>query len=95
MTLPQAKPRRAKRVIRLNQLPHFLGNRQTMNDELVRLGLLHPYSMSPGGRSKVVDEDEVIDLQEAAKEAGSLEALVTKARAKRDAAEHQHNEAAE
>jgi hypothetical protein len=82
MTSPQAKPRRAKRVIRLNRLPEFLGNKQTINDELIRLGLLHPYSMSTGGRSKVVDEDEVIDLQEAARAAGSLEALVIKARAK-------------
>jgi hypothetical protein len=84
MTSPQPKPRRAARVIRLNQLPHYLGNKQTNNDELVRLGLLHPFSLSPGGRSKVVTEDEVIELQEIAKEAGSLEALVVKARAKRD-----------
>jgi hypothetical protein len=81
MTSPQPKPRRARRVIRLNRLPDYLGNKQTMNDTLVQLGLLHPFSMSPGGRSKVVTEDEVADLQEAAIEAGSLEALVAKARA--------------
>lgn len=91
MTFPKPKLRRAQRVIRLNQLPQYLGNRQTMNDELVRLGLLHPFSLSPGGRSKVVTEDEVIGLQKAAMEAGNLDALVARARAKRD----QHIEAAE
>jgi len=84
MTAPQSKPRRAQRVIRLNRLPEYLGNKQTMNDELVRLGLLHPFSLSPGGRSKCVTEDEVIALQEAAMKAGSLDALV--ARAKREQA---------
>jgi hypothetical protein len=76
MTAPQKKPKRAKRVIRLNQLPHYLGNGQTQNRELVELGLLHPFSLSPGGRSKVVTEDEVIELQEEAEAAGSLEALI-------------------
>jgi hypothetical protein len=80
MTLPQPKPRRAKRVVRLNQLHLYTGNKQTQNDELVRLGLLHTFSLSPGGRSKVVDEDEIIRLQEAAREAGSLEALIAQAR---------------
>jgi hypothetical protein len=89
MILPHPKPRRAKRVIRLHKLPDYLGNKQTMNDVLIDLGLLHPFSMSPGGRSQVVTEDEVIELQEAAMEAGSLEALVAKARAK------QSNEVAE
>jgi hypothetical protein len=92
MTSPQPKPRRAQRVIRLNQLPHFLGNKQTNNDELVRLGLLHPFSLSPGGRSKCVTEDEIIMLQEAAMAAGSLGALVAKARAKQSS---NHVEAAE
>ena len=82
MTLPQAKLRRANRVVRLNQLHLYTGNKQTQNDELVRLGLLHTYSLSPGGRSKVVDEDEVIALQEAAKQAGSLDALIAKVKAK-------------
>jgi hypothetical protein len=76
MTAPQKKPRRAKRVIRLNQLPHYLGNKETQNAELIRLGLLHTFSLSPGGRSKVVYEDEVIELQEAAETAGSLDALI-------------------
>jgi hypothetical protein len=99
MTHPQSKPRRAKRVIRLNRLPDYLGNKPTMNDELVRLGLLHPFSLSPGGRSKCVTEDEVVDLQEAAIEAGSLEALVAQARAKQSkphtTERNQHIEAAE
>jgi hypothetical protein len=86
MTQSQPKLRRARRVVRLNQLHHYTGNKQTQNDELIRLGLLRTYSLSPGGRSKVVDEDEVIALQEAAKEAGSLEALVAKAKAKQSAA---------
>jgi hypothetical protein len=81
MTSPQPKPRRARKVVRLNRLRDYTGNGPTMDDELVRLGLLHPYSMSPGGRSKVIDEDEIVALQQAAKEAGSLEALVAKARA--------------
>jgi hypothetical protein len=86
MTQPQEKVRRASRVIRLHMLEKFTGNRQTQNDELVRLGLLHPYSLSPGGRSKVVDEDEVIELQVAAKKAGSLEALIARVRAGRESA---------
>ncbi len=91
MTAPQAKPRRAQRVIRLNQLPQYLGNKQTQNDELVRLGLLHPFSLSPGGRSKVVTEDEVLALQDAAKKAGSIEALVVAAcKAKNTAAEKEN-----
>ncbi len=80
MTAPQLKPRRARRVVRLNQLHLYTGNKTTQNDELVRLGLLHTYSLSPGGRSKVVDEDELIALQEAAKAAGSIAALIAAAR---------------
>jgi hypothetical protein len=82
MTLPQPKPRRAARVIRLNKLSEYLGNKQTNNDELVRLGLLHPFSLSPGGRAKVVTEDEVITLQQEAMAAGSLEALIEKVQAR-------------
>ena len=82
MTLPQQKPRRARRVIRLNQLPAFLGNKQTQNEELDSLGLLHPFSLSPGGRSKVVFEDEVVVLQKQGKAAGSLEALINQAKLK-------------
>jgi hypothetical protein len=86
MTAPQKQAKRAKRVIRLNQLPHYLGNKETQNAELVRLGLLQPFSLSPGGRSKVVTEDEVVGLQEAAEKAGSLEALIDEAKQKRDKA---------
>jgi hypothetical protein len=84
MTQSQKKPRRASRVIRLHKLGEYTGNQQTQNDELVRLGLLHPFSLSPGGRSKVVDEEEIIALQDAAKDAGSLEALIAKVRAERE-----------
>ncbi len=80
MSDPQAKPRRAQRVIRLHQLTDYLGNKTTQNEELIRLGLLHPFSLSPGGRSKVVTEDEVIELQEHAMAAGSLDALIAKAK---------------
>jgi hypothetical protein len=83
MTEPQKKPRRAQRVIRLNRLPDYLGNKETQNAELVRLGLLKTFSLSPGGRSKVVTEDNVIELQEAAIEAGSLEALIEKTKRQR------------
>ena len=44
MTEPQRKPRRAQRVVRLNKLPEYTGNKQTNNDELIRLGLLRPFS---------------------------------------------------
>jgi hypothetical protein len=84
MTLPQPKPRRAKRVIRVGRLGDYTGNKPTQSAALVKqlteLGLLHPYSMSPGGRAKIIDEDEIIALQEAAREAGSLEALIAKVR---------------
>jgi hypothetical protein len=86
MTAPQPKPRRARRVIRKNKLPDYLGNQPTQIEELVRLGLLKLISLSPGGRSKCAFEDNVIELQEAAEQAGSLEALVAQARAERDAA---------
>jgi hypothetical protein len=78
MTAPQPKPKRAKRVIRFHKLPDYLGNKQSQNEELARLGLLRKFSMSPGGRSQVVTEDNVIELQEEAEEAGSLEALIEK-----------------
>lgn len=83
MTAPQKKPKRALRVIRLNRLSDFLGNKQTQNEELVRLGLLRTFSLSPGGRSKCVTEANVIELQEAALAAGSLEALIARAKQER------------
>ena len=82
MTEPQRKPRRAQRVVRLNKLPDYTGNKQTINDELIRLGLLRPFSLSVGGRSKVVTEDNILELQEAAQAAGSIEALINQAKLK-------------
>jgi hypothetical protein len=91
MTQPLKKPRRAARVIRKNQLGNYTGNRPTQDYHLVKqltaLGVLHPYSMSPGGRSQVIDEDEVIALQDAVKAAGSLEALIAKLTAERKGGE--------
>jgi hypothetical protein len=89
MTLPKPKARGARRVIRLNRLSEFTGNKPTQNHLLIQLltelGLLHPYSLSPGGRAKIVEEDEIIELQDAAREAGGLAALIAKVRAKRGA----------
>ena len=81
MTLPKKKLRRMRRVIRIHKLKDYLGNQQTQNEELIRLGLLRTFSLSPGGRSKCVFEDELIALQEEAEATGSLEALIAKARA--------------
>ena len=83
MTAPQEKPKRAQRVIRLNRLTEFLGNKQTQNEELVRLGLLRTFSLSPGGRSKCVAEADVIRLQEEAMRVGSLETLIARAKQER------------
>jgi predicted DNA-binding transcriptional regulator AlpA len=60
------EPRRARRVIRLHELPAFVGVRRSQIDEAIKQGLLHPYSPF-GGRAMVVDEDEVAALQERAK----------------------------
>jgi predicted DNA-binding transcriptional regulator AlpA len=60
------EPRRPQRVIRLCDLPKYVGVRRSAIDEAVKEGLIHPYSPF-GGRAKVVDEDEVLALQEKAK----------------------------
>ena len=56
----------AMRVIRLHELPTFLGVRRSQISEAIRAGLLHPFTVIPGGRSKVVTEAEVIALQQQA-----------------------------
>jgi predicted DNA-binding transcriptional regulator AlpA len=57
---------RAERVIRLHELPAFLGVKRSQINEAIRAGLLHPISVIPGGRSKCVTESEVIALQQQA-----------------------------
>jgi predicted DNA-binding transcriptional regulator AlpA len=66
MSTETATRPRIRRVIRLHRLPEFLGVRRSQIDAAVRAGKLTPYSPL-GGRAMVVDEDEVIALQEAAK----------------------------
>ena len=67
---------RAKRVIRLHELPAFLGVKRSQISEAIRTGLLHPFTVIPGGRSKCVTEDEVAALQQQAiAEATKAEAL--------------------
>ena len=69
----------AMRVIRLHELPTFLGVRRSQISEAIRAGLLHPFTVIPGGRSKVVTEAEVIALQQRAMaEAAAAEAAATK-----------------
>ena len=88
MTLPKPKARRAARVIRINQLGNYTGNRPTQDYHLVKeltgLGLFHPYSLSPGGRAKVIEEDEILYVQDLAKKVGSIEALIAKLTAERN-----------
>jgi hypothetical protein len=83
MSKLQKKERRAQRVVRLYKLPDYLGTKQTQNDKLIELGLLRPFSLSPGGRAKVVTEANIAELQEAAQEAGNIDALIRKQQAKR------------
>jgi predicted DNA-binding transcriptional regulator AlpA len=60
----ETQPKRARRVIRLHQLPAYLGVQRSQIDAAIKKGLLHPFS-PVGGRAMVVFEDEVADLQEA------------------------------
>jgi hypothetical protein len=74
----------AMRVIRLHELPTFLGVRRSQINEAVRAGWLHPFTPIPGGRGKVVTEAEVIALQqramaEAAKAEAAAKATSVKA----------------
>jgi len=57
---------RAERVIRLHELPAFLGVKRSQINEAIRAGLLHPFTVIPGGRSKCVTEAEVVALQQRA-----------------------------
>jgi predicted DNA-binding transcriptional regulator AlpA len=57
---------RAERVIRLHELPAFLGVQRSQVNEAIKKGLLHPRPAYPGARAQVVTETEVIALQQAA-----------------------------
>jgi hypothetical protein len=61
--MPHSSKQRAQRVIRLHLLPDYLGVQRSQIAELVRRGKLHPFSLGPGNRSKVVLESEVFELQ--------------------------------
>jgi hypothetical protein len=50
-------------VIRVRDLPGFLGVQRTQIDLLVKSGVLKPFSMSPGGRASVVFAEDVAQLQ--------------------------------
>jgi hypothetical protein len=63
------KPTKPRPVIRLNQLPQYLGCKRTQIDVLVKNKVLNPFAMSPGGRNQVVFEDEVAQVQANAAEA--------------------------
>ena len=56
---------RARRVIRWARLSEYTGLRHSAIEEMVKRGLLHPFNIT-GQRAKVVYEDEVAALQEAA-----------------------------
>ena len=71
----------AMRVIRLHELPTFLGVRRSQISEAIRAGLLHPFTVIPGGRSKVVTEAEVIALQQRAMAEAAAAAEAAKAAA--------------
>ena len=51
------------RVIRKHLLPAYLGLKRTQIEDLIKQGLLHPFTMNPNGRGQVVTEDEVLELQ--------------------------------
>jgi predicted DNA-binding transcriptional regulator AlpA len=57
--------KRARRVIRRNKLPQYLGVQRSTIDELIEKDLLHPFCPTGAdGRAQVVFEDEVAELQE-------------------------------
>jgi len=58
-----AGKRRAHKVIRLHKLPEYLGVERSQIQKLIEQGKLRPFSLGPGGRSKVVTEDEVANYQ--------------------------------
>jgi hypothetical protein len=55
---------RAQRVIRLRDLPEFVGVSRTMIQDMIDRGLLHPFNLTGRGRSKCVLESEVAELQQ-------------------------------
>ena len=56
----------AQRVIRLCDLPQYLGLKKSQIADAVNRGLLHPFPPLPGARAKVVTEAEVAALQQRA-----------------------------
>jgi hypothetical protein len=55
----------AHKVVRIHQLPQYLGVGMTKIYALIKAQKLHPFSLT-GSRSKVVTMDEVIKLQDEA-----------------------------
>jgi len=72
---PPTKLTRPQRVIRLSQLPQYLGVQRSVIQTMIAEGRLHPFNLT-GGRAKVVTEAEVIELQ--------TKAQAEAAKAKRD-----------
>jgi hypothetical protein len=62
---------RARKVLRLHQLPNFLGLQRSQINELVKVGLLHPFKPYPSARAQVVLEDEIVELQKTGMEAAA------------------------
>jgi hypothetical protein len=54
----------AQRVIRLCDLPQYLGLKKSQIADAVNRGLLHPFPPLPGSRARVVTMDEVAQLQQ-------------------------------
>jgi hypothetical protein len=48
----------------LRDLPEFVGVSRTMIQDMIDRGLLHPFNLTGRGRSKVVLESEVAELQQ-------------------------------
>jgi hypothetical protein len=61
MTMADQRP---VRVIRLHKLPEYLGVERTAIKQMIDDNKLHPFTMTPNGRAKVVTEDEVAKLQQ-------------------------------
>jgi hypothetical protein len=65
--------RRPKRSLKLfKATEEFFGYGRTQTYEIVKRGLLHPYRL-PGGRTLLVTEDEIVELQERAMKASAAE----------------------
>ena len=70
-------------VVRIAELEKYTGNKRTQNEELIRLGVFTPFSMGPGGRSKVIPASQIVAAQKAAQAAGGLAALIGKLKQER------------